>query len=127
MALSVDYVVKETATNLRRNLLMTFASILTVFLSLALVGGALLLKQGVARTSAKWRGGVELEIFMKPDASPSESDAIEKQLSSMPDVKSVTYVDQQAAYKEFRRLFDNSPDITSAVVATDLPPSYRVV
>ena len=34
-------------TNLRRNLLMTSAAVLTVAVSLALVGGALLLKQGV--------------------------------------------------------------------------------
>ena len=33
-------------------------SILTVFLSLAMVGGALLLKQAVARATVRWRGGV---------------------------------------------------------------------
>src|SRR5438094_8263053 len=100
MALSVDYVGRETATNLRRHALMPLASILTVFLSLAMVGGALLLKQAVARATVRWRGGVELTIFMDPDASPSQSDAVERELSNMPEVKRVTYVDQDGADKD---------------------------
>src|SRR2546423_10502011 len=127
MALSVDYVVRETATNLRRNALMTLASILTVFLSLLLAGGALLLKQGVARATVQWRGGVELSIFMQTDASPSQSDAVERELSKMPEVKHVKYVDQDGAYAEFKQMFSNSPDMLESVQAKDLPPSYRVV
>jgi cell division transport system permease protein len=127
MALSVDYVVRETATNLKRNALMTLASILTVFLSLLLAGGALLLKQGVARATVQWRGGVELSIFMQTDASPSQSDAIERELAKMPEVKHVKYVDQEGAYSEFKQMFSNSPDMLESVQAKDLPPSYRVV
>ncbi|HEX9970137.1 MAG TPA: permease-like cell division protein FtsX, partial [Acidimicrobiales bacterium] len=92
MALSVDYVVRETFGNLRRNMLMTFAAILTVAVSLSLVGGALLLQQGVANATVQWRGGVELSIFMQPDAPPNQSQAIESELSKMPEVKSFTYV-----------------------------------
>src|SRR5581483_7853547 len=111
MALSVDYVVRETATNLRRNLLMTVAAVLTVAVSLSLVGGALLLKQGVARATLRWRGGVELSIFLDPKATPSQASAIEQQLASMPHlVKKFTYYDHDAAYKEFKQMFANSPD-----------------
>jgi len=127
MALSVDYVVRETASNLRRNLLMTSAAVLTVAVSLSLVGGALLLKQGVSKASLQWRGGVELSIFMLPEASPSQSEAIERDLAQMPEVKKVTYVDQQEAFREFKRMFANSPDLVESVEAKDLPPSYRVV
>ena len=40
MALKLDYVVRETGTNLVRNFSLTIASILTVAVSLSLVGGA---------------------------------------------------------------------------------------
>src|SRR5687767_10239514 len=127
MALSVDYVVRETFTNLRRNMLMTFAAVLTVAVSLSLVGGALLLKQGVANATVQWRGGVELAIFMQPDAPPTQSEAIESELSKMPEVKRYTYVNQDEAYTEFSQMFANSPDMVESVSAKDLPPSYRVV
>ena len=127
MALSVDYVVRETFTNLRRNMLMTFAAVLTVAVSLSLVGGALLLKQGVANATVQWRGGVELSIFMQPDAPPTQSEAVERELAKMPETKRYTYVDQDAAYQEFSQMFANSPDMVESVSAKDLPPSYRVV
>ncbi|HET7489759.1 MAG TPA: permease-like cell division protein FtsX [Acidimicrobiales bacterium] len=127
MALSLEYVVRETASNLRRNLLMTAAAVLTVFVSLFLVGGALLLKQGVAKASLQWRGGVELSIFMLPDSTPDQKKAIEGTLASMPQVKKFTYVDQDAAFREFKRMFANSPDLVESVEPKDLPPSYRVV
>ncbi|HET6873699.1 MAG TPA: permease-like cell division protein FtsX [Acidimicrobiales bacterium] len=127
MALSVDYVARETFGNLRRNLLMTGAAVLTVAISLTLVGGALLLKQGVANATIQWQGGVELSIFMQASASPGESSAVERQLSQMSDVKSFRYVDQTHAYQEFKKMFANEPDMVSTVTPSDLPPSYRVV
>jgi cell division transport system permease protein len=127
MALSIDYALRETFSNLRRNVLMTSAAVLTVAVSLSLVGGALLLKQGVANATIQWRGGVELSIFMQPDAPPGQSEAIESELSKMPEVKRFTYVDQDAAYTEFSQMFANSPDMVESVTPKDLPPSYRVV
>ena len=127
MALSFDYVVRETASNLRRNLLMTAAAVLTVAVSLSLVGGALLLKQGVSKASLQWRGGVELSVFMLPEATPEQSQAVERELSQMPEVKDFKYVDQNAAFEEFKQMFANSPDLVESVEPKDLPPSYRVV
>lgn len=127
MALSADYMVRETFSNLWRNILMTTAAVLTVAVSLSLVGGALLLQQGVKNATIQWRGGVELSIFMQPGVAPSQSEAIESELSKMPEVKKITYVDQEAAYREFSQMFANSPDMVESVTAQDLPPSYRVV
>jgi cell division transport system permease protein len=127
VALSVDYVVRETFVNLRRNMLMTLAAVLTVAVSLSMVGGALLLKQGVDNATVQWKGGVELSIFMQPDAPPTQSEAVEKELAKMPEVKRFVYVDQEAAHREFSQMFANSPDMVESVSAKDLPPSYRVV
>ncbi len=127
MALSVDYVVRETASNLRRNLLMTAAAVLTVAVSLSLVGGALLLKQGVSKASLQWRGGVELSVFMLPEATPEQNEAVERELSQMPEVKKFSFVNQEEAFTEFKEMFANSPDLVESVEAKDLPPSYRVV
>jgi cell division transport system permease protein len=127
VAVKLDYVARETLTNLRRNLLMTSAAVLTVAVSLFLVGGALLLRQGVQNATLQWKGGVELSIFLKPDATPEQTDAVLRQLRAMPEVKRSRYVSHQEAYKEFKTLFAGQPDLVEAVEAKDLPPSYRVV
>ena len=128
MALSVGYVTRETAINLRRNLLMTVAAMMTAGVSLTLVGGALLLKQGVTKATLQWRGGVELNIFMQPDVEPGQSEAVERELTDLDEyVKSFHYVNQGDAKVEFDKMFANSPDMVDSVQEADLPPSYRVV
>ena len=57
MPVSTEYIARETAANLWRNRLMTIAAVLTVAVSLSLVGAALLLKQGAAMPSSTGSGG----------------------------------------------------------------------
>src|ERR671916_1364382 len=127
MAVNLEYVFRETASNLKRNLSMASAALLTVAVSLTLVGGALLVKRGVDRATIQWRGNVELSIFMKPEASPPESEAVDRQLKAMPEVRRYHYVSKPEAFDEFKKIFANEPDVRDAITVDQIPPSYRVV
>src|SRR4051812_18965547 len=127
MAISGSYVVRETANNLRRNLVMTIGAILTGAVSLALMGGVLLSRQAVNKQTAQWKGGVELSIFMKPDASDTQIDAVRSQLDGLPGVKKVNYVDHAAAFEEMKGLFAEEPQVIETLKPEDAPPSFRVV
>ncbi len=80
MALKVDYMVRETATNLVRNLSLTIASILTVAVSLSLVGGSVLLRYSVDNATQQWQGGIDFIVFMQPESTQDQTDAVERQL-----------------------------------------------
>ena len=127
MALRLDYFVQETVANLRRNLSLTIASLLTVAVSLALVGAALLLRQGVDNATTRWQGGIEFIVFLQPDVSQEQADAVGRELKDNPDVKDVKFVDKQQAYDEFKLLFRNSPELVDTVTPDILPASWRVV
>jgi cell division transport system permease protein len=129
VALSLEYVAKETGNNLRRNVLMTTGAILCVAVSLTIVGIALVLKQGVSRATIQWRNGVDLSIFMSASASPQQTAAVRVQLQGAvgTDIKHFTYCDQGCAFAEFNQMFANSPDFRESVTEQDLPPSFRVV
>ena len=127
MAVNLSYVARETVSNLRRNLSMASAALLTVAVSLTLVGGALLVKRGVDRATVQWKDNVELSIFMNPTASMPESDAIDRQLKAMPEVKRYHYVNKPEAFEEFRKIFANEPDVRDSLTVEQIPPSYRVV
>jgi cell division transport system permease protein len=126
MALKVDYVLKETGTNLFRNITLTLASMVTVAVSLSLVGSAFLLRQGVDNATARWKGGIEFIVFMNPEATEAQSQAVAGRLDESPDVRKVSYVDQAEAYEEFKTLFAGSPEMVESVTPEILPPSYRV-
>jgi cell division transport system permease protein len=127
VAVSSGYLVRETAGNLRRNMVMTLAAILTMAVSLAALGCVLIMRQAINTASLQWKGGVELAIFLQPGVSPNESAAIGHELATTQGVKSYHYVDQVQAYKEFKTIFGAEPDLVNAVGVKDMPPSYRVV
>ncbi len=126
MPIKVDYVVRETTSNLGRNISITLASVLTVAVSLALVGASLMLRTGVQNATQRWQGGIEFVVYMNVGANQDQIDAMARELGDSPEVKSFKYFDQQASYEEFKRLFSDSPEMIDSVRAEDLPPSYRV-
>jgi cell division transport system permease protein len=122
----IAYFSRETMVSLRRNVLMTIAGIATVAVSLALFGGILMLSKWVDHGTERIKGGVTLEIFMKVDAPKEQIDAIAGKLQADPNVKHYRYLDKQAAFEEFQRIFRRNPDITRDITAADLPASFRV-
>lgn len=125
--MKVDYLLRETGSNLRRNITLTLASIVTVAVSLALFGIALLLRQGVDNATQRWEGGIEFVVFMNADATEAQINAVASDLDNSPEVDRATYFDQQDAFEEFKDLFRDSPELLETVEPADLPPSFRVV
>jgi cell division transport system permease protein len=126
MPIKVDYVVRETTSNLGRNVSITLASVLTVFVSLLLVGSSLMLRTAVTNATQRWQGGIEFVVYMNTTASDEQIDSMRQALEESPEVANVTYFDQQRSFEEFTRLFADSPELVDAVLPEDLPPSFRV-
>lgn len=121
------YFTRETLISLRRNLLMTFAGVMTVAVSLFLFGGILLVSRTVDHGTNKWKHGVELEIFMQVKASDAKTNAVTAQLKSDPNVKSFRFLTHQDAYNEFKKLFADQPVLVENETPAGLPTSFRVV
>jgi cell division transport system permease protein len=123
VAVSVDYVVRETASNLWRNRLMTIAAVLTVAVSLSLVGAALLLRQGSANATGTLERGTQVTVWMEPTANAQEIAAVKTELSQL------NYVTQPCAYwnkarnfSEARRLLPS--DVFQATTQAEMPTSF---
>ena len=69
MAIRIDYVLKETGTNLVRNLTLTFAAVLTVAVSLAMVAASYLIGAGIENSFLGLRSDVDLFVYMNPTAT----------------------------------------------------------
>jgi cell division transport system permease protein len=122
-----SYVARETGANLRRNITLTVASILTVAVSLTLAGVGWNLYRGVDRATNRWGEGVQFVVFMQPDASLDQVNSVDKALTSNPEVKSARYVDHDEAYAEVKTLFHNSAVADVFKSADEVPTSFRVV
>jgi cell division transport system permease protein len=124
--MKAEYYVRETASNLGRNVTITLASIMTVAVSLALVGASLMLRSGVENATRRWQGGIEFVIFMQPNPTQEQIDAVRTDLEQSPEVSKIEFVNKNEAYEEFKVLFADSPELVDSVDPETLPPSFRV-
>lgn len=132
MAASIQragYVLRESLSNLRRNVLMTVTALITVVISLGIVGAALLLRQAVDNYAIQYRGGIELNVYMKPEATQPQIDAIRQSLEELKrtEIKSFRFVTQQEAFEEVKVLFKNDPENLELFDSpARVPSSFRV-
>jgi cell division transport system permease protein len=125
------YVIVEALTGLRRNLMMSFAVVLSVTVSLTLLGAALLLSEQVELATDDWTGKVEVTIFLCDDRScpavtTSQRQKLQDDLLAHPVVAEVTYESKRESYDRFTRAFADQPTLIEAIDVSTLPASFRV-
>lgn len=65
-------------------------------------------------------------VYMVPTATEGEVHGVRKQLSISEVVESFEFVDREATFEEFQRLFADQPDFVSAIRPEELPESFRI-
>ncbi len=118
----IGYILRESFNNLRRNVLMTVASLLTVTLSLALAGAALLFRSSVSNATTQFRGGFEITVFMQAEATKAQVDAVGRELKSLPEVAKVRFVTKKESLADIQRLYRNRPEILDSFPDEKLAP-----
>ena len=121
-----SYFFRETATALRRNALVTFAAISTVFISLFLVGLSLLARQQVQLLTGEWGGKIEVSVFLRDDASPDEIDSLGREINALPEVQEVFFEDREEAFANFSRIFRDNRALVENVSPDAMPQSYKI-
>lgn len=127
MALRVDYLAKETGYNLLRNPSLTIATVLTVAVSLALLGSALLIRSGVDGLNVRFQDDVEFIVWLDPEATTQQIETVERALEESPVVENARYITRQETFAEFQDFWSDSPEILEAVKPEQLPTSFRVI
>jgi len=130
VSLKLGYLLRETFSNLWRNVSLTIAAVITVLVSLSMFGAALMVGDGVDNATERWEGGIEFVVWLNPDIDAAQDSAIEEtllELQNRNQIDRFDYVDQEATYQEFLELFADSPETLEAVEPANMPPSYRVV
>ena len=133
-----QFVLSEIGVGLRRNLTMTFAVIVSVALSLALFGGALLMREQVSTMKDYWYDKVNVSIFLcnKTDAATApkcakgavtkqQREQIEDDLKKMDIVESVHHETAEEAFNHYREQYGDTA-IASVITSDQMQESFRV-
>ncbi|NBY51382.1 MAG: ABC transporter permease [Actinobacteria bacterium] len=130
------FILSEVGIGLRRNLTMTFAVVITVAISLSLLGIGLLSNSQVRVMKDYWYDKIEVSVYLcgalsdSPSCSggmvtPAQRLEIQNDLEDLPVVETVYYESQSEAFDRFQERFKDSA-ISQNVTADQLPESFRV-
>ncbi|MFT3874747.1 MAG: permease-like cell division protein FtsX [Nocardioides sp.] len=114
--MTLRYVFSELGQGLRRNLSMHVAVVLTLFVSLTLVGLGVLLSAQATKATDFWGSQLEIMVWLckDKDTSPScssavtdaQRDAIIKVIEENPEVDTYHVESQQVAYEKAKELYE---------------------
>ena len=131
------HTLSETLSGLRRNLTMTIAVIVTMWVSLSLFGIGLLSAQQVDLVKGRWYDKIEVTVFLCTaatqgancdaghDTTDAQRDVIRKTLESNPEVASVTYETKDEVFAQFKEVYKDS-SILGTMTAADMQDNFRV-
>ena len=105
---------------------MTIAMIITMAVSLTMLGASLMLYLQVGDMKDFYYDKVQVSVFLNTDITDQQRADLQARLKGDPAVQSVFYEDQQTAYNRFKDQFRDLPDLVKAVTPDSLPPSFRV-
>lgn len=120
------YVMSEVFLGLWRNISMTVAMIITMAVSLSMLGAALLLYNQVDVIEEHYQTNLEVVVYMQRDVSEEVSEQLGADLKASPLVKQVVHESQEQAYERFQETFAETEDLVNSVDPTVLPSAWRV-
>ncbi len=108
---SIEFLIQEAFTGIRRNGLMAFASISTIALSLGVLGAFVVVALGANNFAASQIGKFEVAVYMRTSVDRATTDAFAEQVRKLTGVASVKVLSRDEEWATFKR---SNPNIESA-------------
>lgn len=139
--MQLTYVFSELGNGLRRNLSMTLAVVVTIFVSLTLVGMGLLLNAQAHKAESYWGSKLQITVFLcnqnsstpncvGGEATSSQKQAIRKVLDTNSEVASYRLQTKQEAYDKWREAYVSGNNterrVYDSIKPSDMQESYWV-
>jgi cell division transport system permease protein len=119
-----SFFLSEAFGSMRRNWVMAMAAVITVFISTAILGAVLVTRDNLNQGATSLKNRVMIEVFIKDDATPDQTQALERKIQAMADVKSYKYISKEEALRRFRERFGER--IVANLPINPLPASYEI-
>jgi cell division transport system permease protein len=120
------YVLAEVLVGLWRNVTMTIAMMITMTVSLSMLGASLLMYLQVDKMKEYYYAQVEVSIYLKNDVTPEQRSDLENKLKADGLVERYIYETKEQAYDNFKKMFGDAPDMVESVGPNEMPESFRV-
>lgn len=121
------YILSEVMLGLWRNVTMTVAMIITMAVSLTMLGASLILYKQIDTMKTFYQENIQVSIFLRDDITDDQRDQLAARLAQDPLIKQpVKHETKEEAWKNFQRMFKDTPDLVDSTKPDALPESFRI-
>ena len=123
-----QYLLGQAIANLKRNVLIVFAAVVSVLVMLTLVFGTIVLRWSIDQDIGRWDDNVRVIAFLSDDLALEEIDALQQDIQGWEQVEGIEYFSKAEALDEFRELFADQQSLVDVVEEDPsiLPASLRI-
>jgi cell division transport system permease protein len=125
----LSFFLKETFGSLRRNYFMTIAALVTVFLSIVVLGGVLVFVFTTDALLKEVEQKVEIAVYFKTDPAdptPEQMTALQTEISRWPEVKECVFVSKEEALERIKEWYKDTPEVYESLTSNPLPNSLEI-
>lgn len=123
---SLSYFWGETFRSLFRNRFMAIASVLTVTLSMFILGVFLSAVLNINHMASYLENQVEMTVYLKDGFTTDQVMGIGKYLKAQPGMKEIKFTNKDQAMKDFRERMGDQQGLLDAINGNPLPASYQM-
>lgn len=124
---SLLYFFRESLTGFKRNLSTALGSIITIFLSLLIIGIFCICGVIINNVVTSVENQVSITAYVADDASEQDINAVEQYIQELPGVESVDFTTKDQALENFTNSMTSNPDIVAQLNGENpLPASIDV-
>ena len=123
---SFIYFIKEALRGFARNLSTTLGSIITIFLSLFVIGVFLVGAAVIENVVSSVESEVTITAYLSDDVSDSQVSSLTSEIKGIDGVSGVSYVSKDQALENFRAMSSNPEIVDQLDGANPLPASLTI-
>ncbi len=122
--MSLSYTLRESFSGFRRTKLSSTISIITICISLLLLGTFAFVTIQASRFIESIRNKVEIEVFLQEPITPEQVSDLARTITGFDGVEQAIFVSKEEAAQIFRQEFGD--DIYRVLDFNPLPPSFKI-
>jgi cell division transport system permease protein len=124
---ALSYFFEEAFTSLWRSRLINAISVLTIAVSLFVLGAFLTVAANLSEVVARWTEKVQVTFFLEDGLEPYVRKSLEDRLAADAAVLQATHVDREQALARFRAMFRDLQALPEELGENPFPASIEVV
>ncbi len=124
---TVEYFIREVMLSFKRNNWMALASVLTVTISLFILGMFFIIILNLNQMASNLESQVQISVYLKNGLSQKETQALGKKIAALNGIETVKYVSKAQAMERFQKQLGDQKYLLTALDNTNpLPDSFEI-